>query len=159
MTQRAGVRPDARFFVNREPDSLPRRHTLYAGQRRACRGVGVDQRLLVERAKQGDHDAFAQLVDASVVRLDAAARLILRNARRAPRDGQITPASIAQRDADRDHGRRARTAGRGSRRAGVMTDMDRVDRRLPGLLEELAAPRTPDYLDDLHTQLAAARQR
>jgi RNA polymerase sigma-70 factor (ECF subfamily) len=40
----------------------------------------VDQRLLVERAKQGDHDAFAQLVDASVVRLDAAARLILRDA-------------------------------------------------------------------------------
>jgi Tol biopolymer transport system component len=40
-----------------------------------------------------------------------------------------------------------------------MTDINRVDRRLPVLLEELAAPRTPDYLDDLHTQLAAARQR
>src|SRR3954447_13755645 len=40
-----------------------------------------------------------------------------------------------------------------------MTDMNRVDRRLPVLLEELAAPRTPDYLGDLHTQLAAARQR
>jgi RNA polymerase sigma-70 factor, ECF subfamily len=40
----------------------------------------VDQRLLVDRAKQGDHEAFAELVDASVVRLDAAARLILRDA-------------------------------------------------------------------------------
>ena len=40
----------------------------------------MDQRLLVERAKQGDHEAFAELVDASVVRLDAAARLILRDA-------------------------------------------------------------------------------
>ncbi|OGO56919.1 MAG: hypothetical protein A2V85_09540, partial [Chloroflexi bacterium RBG_16_72_14] len=35
--------------------------------------------MLVERARQGDHDAFAQLVDASLARLDAAARLILRD--------------------------------------------------------------------------------
>ncbi len=40
-----------------------------------------------------------------------------------------------------------------------MTDMNRLERRLPVLLDELAAPRTPDYLDDLHTQLAAATQR
>jgi RNA polymerase sigma-70 factor (ECF subfamily) len=39
----------------------------------------VDQRILVERARQGDHDAFAELVRASVARLDAAARLILRD--------------------------------------------------------------------------------
>jgi RNA polymerase sigma-70 factor (ECF subfamily) len=39
----------------------------------------VDQRALVERARQGDHDAFAVLVHASVARLDAAARLILRD--------------------------------------------------------------------------------
>jgi len=39
----------------------------------------VDQRALVERARQGDHDAFAVLVRASVARLDAAARLILRD--------------------------------------------------------------------------------
>jgi RNA polymerase sigma-70 factor, ECF subfamily len=39
----------------------------------------VDQRALVERAKRGDHDAFAVLVRASVARLDAAARLILRD--------------------------------------------------------------------------------
>jgi RNA polymerase sigma-70 factor (ECF subfamily) len=39
----------------------------------------VDQRALVERAGQGDHDAFSQLVLASLARLDAAARLILRD--------------------------------------------------------------------------------
>jgi RNA polymerase sigma-70 factor, ECF subfamily len=37
----------------------------------------VEQRELVERAGQGDHDAFALLVRAGVTRLDAAARLIL----------------------------------------------------------------------------------
>jgi RNA polymerase sigma-70 factor (ECF subfamily) len=36
--------------------------------------------VLVERARQGDHDAFAQLVDPVLARLDAAARLILRDA-------------------------------------------------------------------------------
>jgi RNA polymerase sigma-70 factor (ECF subfamily) len=36
--------------------------------------------VLVERARQGDHDAFAQLVDPALARLDAAARLILRDA-------------------------------------------------------------------------------
>lgn len=40
----------------------------------------VDQRGLVERAQRGDHDAFVALVDASIARLDAAARLILRDA-------------------------------------------------------------------------------
>ena len=39
----------------------------------------MDQRVLVERARQGDHDAFAQLVDPALARLDAAARLILRD--------------------------------------------------------------------------------
>lgn len=37
----------------------------------------MDQRRLVERAREGDHDAFAELVRAAVVRLDRAARLIL----------------------------------------------------------------------------------
>ena len=40
----------------------------------------MDQRVLVERARQGDHDAFAKLVDPALARLDAAARLILRDA-------------------------------------------------------------------------------
>jgi RNA polymerase sigma-70 factor, ECF subfamily len=39
----------------------------------------VDQRELVERARGGDHDAFAELAGAFVARLDAAARLILRD--------------------------------------------------------------------------------
>jgi len=42
-------------------------------------GVIVDQRDLVERAKRGDHDAFALLAGAAVGRLDGAARLILRD--------------------------------------------------------------------------------
>jgi RNA polymerase sigma-70 factor (ECF subfamily) len=39
----------------------------------------VDQRGLVERARGGEHDAFAVLARAAIARLDAAARLILRD--------------------------------------------------------------------------------
>jgi RNA polymerase sigma-70 factor (ECF subfamily) len=39
----------------------------------------VDKRALVERAGRGDHDAFALLATAASARLDAAARLILRD--------------------------------------------------------------------------------
>jgi RNA polymerase sigma-70 factor (ECF subfamily) len=39
----------------------------------------VDQRDLVERAGKGDHDAFAALVGATIARLEAVARLILRD--------------------------------------------------------------------------------
>lgn len=39
----------------------------------------MDQRGLVERAQGGDHDAFAVLARATAARLDAAARLILRD--------------------------------------------------------------------------------
>src|SRR3712207_8204720 len=46
---------------------------------RAQTRVTVDQRRFVERAAEGDHDAFAVLVDRAVARLDAAARLILRD--------------------------------------------------------------------------------
>jgi RNA polymerase sigma-70 factor (ECF subfamily) len=52
----------------------------------------VDQRELVGRAKRGDHDAFAELVDPALARLDAAARLILRDpelARDAVQEGLI----------------------------------------------------------------------
>ena len=37
------------------------------------------QRELVERARQGDHDAFAELAGAAISRLDSAAWLILRD--------------------------------------------------------------------------------
>ena len=52
----------------------------------------MDQRELVERARRGDHDAFAVLAGAFVARLDAAARLILRDhelARDAVQEGFI----------------------------------------------------------------------
>ena len=52
----------------------------------------MDQRELVERAQQGDHDAFAVLAGAFIAKLDAAARLILRDsdfARDAVQDGFI----------------------------------------------------------------------
>jgi dipeptidyl aminopeptidase/acylaminoacyl peptidase len=39
-----------------------------------------------------------------------------------------------------------------------MTGLDRAARQLPALLDELAAARTPEYLDDLHKQLAGTRQ-
>ena len=54
--------------------------------------VAVDQRELVERAQRGDHDAFGVLAGVFVVRLDAAARLILRDhelARDAVQEGFI----------------------------------------------------------------------
>ena len=52
----------------------------------------MDQRELVERATQGDHDAFTALAGPALARLDAAARLILRDpelARDAVQDGFI----------------------------------------------------------------------
>jgi len=52
----------------------------------------VDQRELVVRAQRGDHDAFAALATTFVARLDAAARLILRDhelARDAVQEGFI----------------------------------------------------------------------
>ena len=66
----------------------------------------MDQRQLIERAKRGDHEAFAVLVDAAVVRLDAAARLILRDpelARDAVQEGFLRAWRHlpALRDADR----------------------------------------------------------
>ena len=42
-------------------------------------GADVNQRELVERASRGDHDAFALLAGASIARLEAVARLILRD--------------------------------------------------------------------------------
>ena len=39
----------------------------------------MDQRGLVERAREGDHEAFTALIDLTIARLDAAARLILRD--------------------------------------------------------------------------------
>jgi RNA polymerase sigma-70 factor (ECF subfamily) len=52
----------------------------------------VDQRALIEQARGGDHEAFAALLDVRLARLDAAARLIVRDpelARDAVQDGLI----------------------------------------------------------------------
>ena len=40
-----------------------------------------------------------------------------------------------------------------------MMPTDRFERQLPALLEDLAEPRTPDYLDDLLWQTAHTSQR
>jgi hypothetical protein len=40
-----------------------------------------------------------------------------------------------------------------------MSSADRYERRLPTLLEELSAPRTPDYFDDILGQVGRTRQR
>lgn len=40
-----------------------------------------------------------------------------------------------------------------------MTSFERFENRLPALLDELAAPRLPDYADDLFARTAATRQR
>ena len=39
----------------------------------------MDQRDLIERAQRGDHEAFAALIDLTIARLDATARMILRD--------------------------------------------------------------------------------
>jgi RNA polymerase sigma-70 factor (ECF subfamily) len=56
------------------------------------REVTLDQRNLVERASRGDHEAYSALVRAAASRLDATARLILRDpdlARDAVQEGLI----------------------------------------------------------------------
>ena len=77
-----------------EPFSRRRRHTLSntTAVVVALVEATVDQRGLVERAMRGDHDAFAELARAAVVRLDQTARLILRDpelARDAVQEGLI----------------------------------------------------------------------
>jgi RNA polymerase sigma-70 factor (ECF subfamily) len=57
----------------------PRRHTREHDERRATARSNVDQLGLIERARDGDHDAFTALAGEAIARLDAAARLILRD--------------------------------------------------------------------------------
>lgn len=70
-----GVRPSAGTIRAQPAPYQP------SATRRPCQNLGltVAQRDLVEQAKRGDHDAFALLAGAAVARLDAAARLILRD--------------------------------------------------------------------------------
>ena len=65
-----------------------------------------DQRSLVERARRGDHDAFAVLVRGAIGRLDVAARLILRDpelARDAVQDGMTKAWRDLRQLRDPDH--------------------------------------------------------
>jgi RNA polymerase sigma factor (sigma-70 family) len=68
-----GTIPGARLAILHEPGRTIRPPN---------RGAAV-QRDLVERARRGDHDAFAALAGAAIARLDAAAWLILRDAEQA----------------------------------------------------------------------------
>jgi len=73
------------------------------------------QRAVVERARRGDHDAFAELAAASIARLDAAAQLILN-------DGELA------RDAVQE------TLTRAWRDLPTLRDPDRFDAWLRRLL-------------------------
>ena len=60
-------------------DGAPESILVKRGDSRAKQRDTVDQTGLVERASQGDHEAFGVLVGAHLARLDTAARLILRD--------------------------------------------------------------------------------
>ena len=65
------------------------------------------------------------------------------------RNGQVTTPSVARRDARGDR-RRPGDLGLVDRgRAARMTTFDRIERRLPELIDELAAATVPDYFDDM----------
>ena len=101
----SGLQAERNSSAGREPfrdprDIHPERDTNAAPSPRG----GVDQRELVERAQRGDHDAFAVLAGLFVARLDAAARLILRDhelARDAVQEGFLGPGGTCRRSAIR----------------------------------------------------------
>ena len=110
----------------------------------------MDQRRLVERAKQGDHDAFAELVRGAIARLDTAARLILRDpdlARDAVQDALIR----AWRDLRglRDPGRFDAWLYRLT--VNACLDLARRRRRRPieVEIETMFAPSDPDHADEV----------
>ena len=59
--------------------AAPRSILVKHGMGRAIERGTVDQTGLIERASQGDHEAFGVLIGAHLARLDTAARLILRD--------------------------------------------------------------------------------
>src|SRR6188508_247338 len=59
--------------------AAPRSILVKHGKGRAIERGTVDQTGLIERASQGDHEAFGVLIGAHLARLDTAARLILRD--------------------------------------------------------------------------------
>lgn len=110
----------------------------------------MDQRQFVDRARRGDHDAFAELVRASLPRLDTAARLILRDnelARDAVQDGLFRAWRDLRglRDAERFDGWIYKLT------VHACLDLARRRRRRPFEVEitELHAPLVPDAADHL----------
>jgi RNA polymerase sigma-70 factor (ECF subfamily) len=110
----------------------------------------VDQRGYVERARQGDHDAFTVLVDVAIARLDAAARLILRDPELA-RDAVQETLIRAWRDLPglRDPGRFDAWLHRLT--VNACLDLARRRRRRPIEVEitALDSPAAPDVAGDL----------
>ena len=111
----------------------------------------MDQLDLVERAGRGDHDAFARLVDASIARLEAVARLILRDpelARDAVQDAYIR----AWRDLPglRDPER----FDAWLHRLTVNASIDAVRRRRRRPIEVDLEPITPQAIGDVSAHIA-----
>lgn len=110
----------------------------------------MDQRALVERAQRGDHDAFATLAGVAVARLDAAARLILRD-RELARDAVQEALIRAWRDLPtlRD----AERFDAWLHRLLVNACLDLVRRRRHRAVEvelvPLHSPRVPDFSGDV----------
>jgi RNA polymerase sigma-70 factor (ECF subfamily) len=118
----------------------------------------VHQRELVERAGRGDHDAFAQLAAGFVARLDAAARLILRDRELAQDAVQETLIGAWRnlatlRDPDRFEGWLHRLLSRSCiaiirhrRRRPIEVELDPADGPWVGDMASITADR--DLLDD-----------
>ena len=85
-----------------------------------------------------------------------------RGARDSARDGEVPAASVACGHAGGPEYCLEPGSWRASARADRMSTFDRSDRfqqELPDILTAIAAPRMPDYVDDLLARAAATRQR
>ena len=111
----------------------------------------MDQRELVERAGRGDHDAFALLAGASIARLEAVARLILRDSELA-RDAVQEACIRAWRDLPglRDPGR----FDAWFHRLTVNACLDVVRRRRHRAIEVELTPITPGSVGDSAGEVA-----